>query len=94
MVNDVPPGSAPTSNHQGTRVRTKCKISGIKKGRRRTTPQEGRRRNGRQEGKRTTDERKRTTTDDGENELRGPKPPSLDGNSRALEYGKLIATVD
>ena len=59
MVNDVPPGSAPTSNHQGTRVRTECK--GLRKKEKKT-------------GRRSTDERKRTTTDDGQNELSPPAP--------------------
>ena len=59
MVNDVPPGSAPTSNHQGTRVRTECK--GLRKKEKKT-------------GRRSTDERKRTTTDDGQNDLSPTAP--------------------
>ena len=55
MVNDVPPGSAPTSNHQGTRVRTECK--GLRKKEKKT-------------GRRSTDERKRTTTDDGDHKAK------------------------
>ena len=55
MVNDVPPGSAPTSNHQGTRVRTECK--GLRKKEKNT-------------GRRSTDERRRTTTDDGDHKAK------------------------